>query len=70
MLIIWMIGLIMLAACREVWTFAAAQVFASIGYDRDVCICVVALTFIAQRELRIALAFLLRIRLAYETEVS
>lgn len=32
MLFIWVIGFIMMAACNNVETYAAAQVFSSIGY--------------------------------------
>lgn len=33
MLIIWVMGFIMMAACDNVQTYAAAQVFSSVGYD-------------------------------------
>lgn len=33
MLIIWVVGFIMMAACDNVQTYAAAQVFSSVGYD-------------------------------------
>ena len=33
MLIIWVVGFIMMAGCNNVETYAAAQVFSSVGYD-------------------------------------
>lgn len=33
MLIIWVVGFIMMAACNNVETYAAAQVFSSVGYE-------------------------------------
>lgn len=33
MLIIWVVGFIMMAACDNVQTYAAAQVFSSVGYN-------------------------------------
>lgn len=33
MLIIWVVGFIMMAGCNNVQTYAAAQVFSSVGYD-------------------------------------
>lgn len=33
MLIIWVVGFVMMAACDNVQTYAAAQVFSSVGYD-------------------------------------
>jgi hypothetical protein len=32
-LFIWVVGFIMMAACNNVQTYAAAQVFSSVGYD-------------------------------------
>jgi hypothetical protein len=34
MLFFWVIGFIMMAACDGVQTYAAAQVFSSVGYDK------------------------------------
>lgn len=33
MLIIWVVGFIMMAGCNNVQTYAAAQVFSSVGYN-------------------------------------
>lgn len=33
MLLIWVVGFIMMAGCNNVQTYAAAQVFSSVGYD-------------------------------------
>jgi hypothetical protein len=33
MLFIWVVGFIMMAGCKNVQTYAAAQVFSSVGYD-------------------------------------
>lgn len=33
MLIIWVVGFIMMAGCNNVETYAAAQVFSSVGYE-------------------------------------
>jgi hypothetical protein len=33
MLVIWIIGFCMMAACRNVETYAAAQVFSMVGYE-------------------------------------
>ena len=32
MLLIWTLGFIMMAACKNVFTYAAAQVFSTVGY--------------------------------------
>lgn len=44
MLFIWVIGFIMMAACNNVETYAAAQVFSSIGYVESFS-CIVLLSF-------------------------
>lgn len=38
MLFIWIIGFIMMAGCDSVQTYAAAQVFSSVGYGAYLCL--------------------------------
>ena len=34
-LLLWVVGFVMMAACNNVETFAAAQVFSAVGWDSD-----------------------------------
>jgi hypothetical protein len=47
MAFIWTIGFVMMAACRNVQTYAAAQVFATVGYVHIYVTCIFAVAEIS-----------------------